>query len=255
MMACHAVVQRILLDSLGVVEVDQRTTAIAPVMHPPADLDMTPCFADDGFFAGKSQEVARALAHVQPIMPRLGLRFSMLEAVPAAGSRHAVDRSGFEASGCTWNEGGNLEVLKSPIGNPSWCAEYSKRRACRALMAIHALGALPGAHVAYYLMKSSAGACQLTYLSRTTPPELCAEALGSFELAKRAAFGRVTGLPIETGQWVQASAPTRHSGLGLRQASSVMDAAYVASSRAAETRAADIWPDFIFTSNLAQERA
>ncbi len=122
-------------------------------------------------------------------------------------------------------------------------------------MAIHALGALPGAHVAYYLMKSSAGACQLTYLSRTTPPELCAEALGSFDLAQRAAFGRVTGLPIETGQWVQASAPTRHSGLGLRQASSVMDAAYVASSRAAETRAADIWPDFIFTSNPAQERA
>ena len=48
MMACHAVVQRILLEGLGIVEVDPRTAPVAPVLQPPTDLDMKPMFADDG---------------------------------------------------------------------------------------------------------------------------------------------------------------------------------------------------------------
>ena len=255
MMACHAVVQRILLESLGVAQVDPRTTAVAPVMEPPADLDMTPMFAADGFFAGKSRTVARAPQHVQPIMPGLGLRFSLLEAVPSAGSRNHIDRGIFDALGCTWNDSGNLEVLKSPVGNPTWCAEYSKARATRALRAVTALGALPGAHVAYYLMKASAGACQLTCLSRTTPPELCVEALGCFDVAEQAAFGRVTGMTLTHRQWAQATAPVRHAGLGLRQAAWTADAAYMASSKAAEARAAEIWPEFVLNANPAQARA
>ena len=57
MMACHAVVQRICLEALGVAAVDPRTIAVAPIMSPPADLDMSPNFADDGFLAGRSGEV------------------------------------------------------------------------------------------------------------------------------------------------------------------------------------------------------
>ena len=86
MMACHAVVQRVLLEVLGTVTVDPRTTAVASVLSPLAELDMTPMFADDGFLAGSSTEVLRALRHVQSFMPQLGLRFSMLELIPAAGA-------------------------------------------------------------------------------------------------------------------------------------------------------------------------
>ncbi len=117
MMACHAVVQRILLEALGIVEVDPRTSAAAPVLDPPATLDMTPMFADDGFLAGRQAEVRRALLHLQPIMPSLGLRFSMLEVVPAAGLAHHIDLESFVSLGCSVNETANLEVLKSPIGS------------------------------------------------------------------------------------------------------------------------------------------
>ena len=64
MMACHAVVQRILLEAIGVVQVDPRTTPVAAVMVPPAELDMTPMYADDGIFAGRAQEVGRTLEHL-----------------------------------------------------------------------------------------------------------------------------------------------------------------------------------------------
>jgi hypothetical protein len=218
MMACHAMVQRILLEALGVVEVDPRTTAVAPVMSPPAALDMTPMFADDGYLAGRSYEVARALTHVKTILPMLGLRFSMLDAVPAAGGQHRIDKSTFETLGCTWVETGNLEVLKSPIGSPMWCAEYSSKRADRAVRAVQAVGALPAMHVAYNLLRVSASACQLTYLSRTTPPDFCGNALATFDRSQQAAFVRLTGLPITDQQWTQATCPTKHGGLGLRQA-------------------------------------
>lgn len=118
-----------------------------------------------------------------------------------------------------------------------------------------AIGSLPAAHVGYYLMKASASACQLTYLSRTTPPEICVETLGSFDGAQRSAFQRLTGLPIANRQWGQATFSTKHAGLGLRPASFVADAAYAASSTACDEKASEIWPEYEFAENLAKERA
>ena len=152
MMACHAVVQRILLETLGLAPIDPRTTPVGMVMQPPADLDMTPMFADDGFLAGRDSEVRRALQHIKPIMPALGLRFSMLEVVPAAGPNHAVDLAGFQALGCSLNETGNLEVLKSPIGDTSYCEEYCVDALERTLKAVRAVGTLRDSHVGLYLL-------------------------------------------------------------------------------------------------------
>ena len=118
-----------------------------------------------------------------------------------------------------------------------------------------AIGSLPAAHVGYYLMKASASACQLAYLSRTTPPEICVETLGSFDGAQRSAFQRLTGLPIANRQWGQATFSTKHAGLGLRPASFVADAAYAASSTACDEKASEIWPEYEFAEHLAKERA
>eukprot|EP00973_Karenia_brevis_P009287 1258353-Karenia_brevis.AAC.1 len=119
-MACHALVQRILLEAIGVVEVDPRTTAVATVMSPPAQLDMAPMFADDAIFAGISTEVARALRHIKTVMPSLGLRFSRLEVTPAAGERHMVDLQEFTELGCTVNLTKCVEIMKSPVGLASY---------------------------------------------------------------------------------------------------------------------------------------
>ena len=64
MMACHALVQRIVTESLGIVP-SPEGTRIRPsaVLDPPAQLDMAPNFADDGFLEGPDTEVLRALQH------------------------------------------------------------------------------------------------------------------------------------------------------------------------------------------------
>ena len=108
MMMAHALVQRIVLESLSVVEVDPRTLELARVLDPKPVLDLAPGFADDGFFAGPSAEVQRCVAHVKTFMPSLGLRFSRLEAIPSAGDRSLVDRTVFTSLGCTFNSSANV---------------------------------------------------------------------------------------------------------------------------------------------------
>ena len=74
-------VNRILLETAGIIPVAPGTTAIGEVMHPPARLDTTPVFADDTIIAGVDSEVRRVLVHWQVIMPGLGLRSSRLETI------------------------------------------------------------------------------------------------------------------------------------------------------------------------------
>ena len=125
---CHAMVQRILLETAGIISVAPGTTAIGEVLHPPSQLDITPMFADDAIIAGVDSEVKRVLAHWQSIMPRLGLRFSRLEAIPAAGQRSLVDVSSFQALGCSVNMTQTAVVMKSPIGSNEFCASIVQKR-------------------------------------------------------------------------------------------------------------------------------
>ena len=53
MMACHVVVQRVVLESLGIISVDPHISRLAPILNPPAQLDMSLIYVDDGLFAGE----------------------------------------------------------------------------------------------------------------------------------------------------------------------------------------------------------
>ena len=104
----------------------------------------------------------------------------------------------------------------------------------KAIRSAEATGSLPDAHVGYYLLKNSASACRLTYLSRTTPPEHCLVALGRFDKHMHLAFGRRTAFCLNSQQCGQASVPFRHCGLGLRSAANGADPTYLASVTATE---------------------
>ena len=90
MAACHGVVQRVLPEAAGLAAVDARTRPAGPALTPAAQLDLAPGFADDGYLGGRREEVLRTLAHWRAVMPALGLRFSRLEMVPAAGGATTV---------------------------------------------------------------------------------------------------------------------------------------------------------------------
>ena len=112
MTACHAVVHRMLWESLGLVEPPVATGVVLPQLSPPIQLDMAPCFADDGLLAGEATEVLRAVRHLKTVMPTVELQFSNLVAAASAGAYHRVNFDPFLVAGCTVNGEGNFEILK-----------------------------------------------------------------------------------------------------------------------------------------------
>ena len=240
--AGHALVQRILLESLGLVDVDPRTSPLAPVLQPKPALDMAPGFADDGFFAGPSQDVLASIRHVSSFMPRLGLSFSRLEAIPAAGEVSTVDMQQFIDAGCTVNPTACVSVMKSPIGTAAYCENEVSKRVDKAAAIVRAISQLPDEHCALYLLRYQVG--RMDYTIRTTPAASCAGALKRFDDCVRAAYENIVGFSVSDPQWDQACLPTKHGGKGFRSVSKSADAAYYSSRGATWERCEAIFPDY-----------
>ena len=241
MMACHAVVQRMLLE-LG---------AVSPCRYiaPPVQLDIAPCFADDGLLAGPSGEVLQALQHWQGVLPQLGLRLSGAVVAPTAPFSH-VDFQPFLSLGCHIAPEGNYEVLKSPSGSDEYCRAFCTERADRQIALLQRLPHLPDAQVGYYLMRWSCAAGRMQYLSRTTPSRWCGHALEVFDTAVHDTFCEMTGLAPDALAWGQATLPGFSGGLGLRSSVLVADAAYIGSRHATLERCATLWPLFRWDGGL-----
>lgn len=230
--ACHAVVMRMVFESLGLMQLQPGTTTSMPALAPAAQLDMAPAFSDDGLLAGSADEVLRVLRHMKSVLPSVGLQFSSLAVTTAAGCRHAVDLTIFEQEGCTISLDGNAEILKSPVGTDAFCKEFCSKRAGKAAEVAKAIASLSDAQVGYYLLRWSCNAGRMNYLARTTPAGVCRDAMLSFDAAVRRSLDQLLGIGLSSRQWSQATLPVKMGGLGLRSAASSADAAYVASRAA-----------------------
>ena len=225
--ACHAVVQRILNESLGLVPVPEGTAVRPPVLSPPVSLDMAPGFADDALLAGPSAEVLRALAHLKTVMAPVGLRFSTLQLVPASGARCTVDFAPFVAHGCDVFAEGNCEVLKSPVGDEVFCKAFCAKQVEKQQGTIQFLAELQNPQVTHYLLAHSVNAGRMNYLARTTPAQHFGDAARTYDESVLDAAAAAVGQQWTERQREQASFTV--GGLGLRKISVEMDAAYVGS--------------------------
>ena len=106
-------------------------------------------------------------------MPALGLRFSRLEVVPAAGGATTVNLDRFRAFGCEANLTQCFETGEAPVAVGPNAAEYYQRfgeeRARKAAATVREIAALPDRHVALHLLRQAGDFCRMGYLARTTP--------------------------------------------------------------------------------------
>ena len=246
MAACHGVVQRSLPEAAGLVAVDSRTLPAGPELSPAADLDLAPGFADDGYLGGRSAEVLRTLAHWRAVMPALGLRFSRLEVVPAAGAATAVNLDSFRALGGEVNLTQCFETVQAPVAVGPDAADFYQRfgevRAKKAAATVREIAALPDRHVALHLLRQAGDFCRVTYLARTTPSAVVPRGLELYDQEVRAALERLTTNRLEDHAWEQAKQPGRNAGLGLRGSATSADAAHVASRKATHKLCAALRP-------------
>ena len=244
--ACHAVVQRSLLEALGMLPLAPGTQALLPTLEPPAILDMTPMFADDGFFAGPADEVQRALAHLVSVLPRLGLTFSKLDVFPAAGSNSILDETAFTRLGCKVFYTANPAIMKIPIGDVVQCESYLAKRVEKGASIAQQISKLPDAHCAVQLLRYQTS--RMEYTTRACPQDLGKRSLRQFDSSIRSCFERIVGFGCSDTEWKQATLPSRYGGWGFRACLFHSDAAYLASRSSTEGLCKAIWPGFNTTT-------
>ena len=64
---------------------------------------------------------------------------------------------------------GNIEILKSPIGDEAFSREYCTAFATKQRRVLNFLADLGDAHTTFYLIKWCVNGSRLNYLIRTTP--------------------------------------------------------------------------------------
>ena len=126
-------------------------------------------------------------------MPSLGLRFSRLEAIPAAGSDTLVDVSRFQGLGCSVNLAQTAIVMKSPIGSDAFCNGVVGKRVDESLHILEQIARLRSTHThcALYLLRYQVA--RMEYTKRTTPLQSCRDALHRFDGGIRHALERIWG--------------------------------------------------------------
>ena len=227
---CHAVVKRMIHESLGLAPPLAASSVHLPRIDTPVELDIAPLFADDGVIAGKSAEVLRALRHMQTVMPSVGLRFSQLQIAAASYAPQPPERfSLFVAAGCTPVLDGNLEVLKSPLGTTEFCRTYCQKVADRQRGILTFLSELGDAQVSHYLMRWCVNGSRMNYMVRTTPPTLTCAAAAAFDDSVTGCMGAICGIHLTESQRLQSRFGIREGGLGVRSVGDRADAAYIAS--------------------------
>ena len=120
----------------------------------------------------RASHLSPASGRGEESLPRR-LRFSSLVMAPAAGQAHRVNIQSFAEAGCKVGLDGNFEVLKSPLGDEAWCAQYCNDYAEKHVRAAQAVGELADPQVAHYLLRWACNASHMNYLARTTPKAHC----------------------------------------------------------------------------------
>ena len=231
--ACHALVKRMVHESLGLAAPLPGSQIQLPRIDSPINLDIAPTFADDGVIAGDESEVLRAIQHMKKVMPMVGLRFSMMQVVAAAaGPQHPGRFGAFQDEGCTPALDGNFEVLKSPIGDDTFCRAFCSRVAEKQAKVIEFLSDLGDPQVTHFLARFCINGSRFYCLARTTPAEFTQTAACDFDAAVVDMIGATCNIVLSDMQRTRVGFSTMEGGLGLRTIADKTDAAYMASRSA-----------------------
>ena len=124
-----------------------------PVLHPPVQLDIAPCFADDGLLAGLSvpSNIGKACYHNWPF----GFPVLLLPQLPPSAT---LIFSPFSHLDIILLLRGHYEVLKSPSVSDAYCRTFCTERADHQIALLQRLPHLPDVQVGYYLMRWSCAA-------------------------------------------------------------------------------------------------
>ena len=150
----------------------------------------------------------------------------------------------FVEEGCSPILDGNLEVLKSPIGDGELSRDYCMKFANKQKVLPTFLVELGDAQVSHYLLRWCVNGSRMKRLARTTPPTETIEAAQAFDIGVREAFAAACAVALSEQQSRRVSFPLRDGGVGLRPIGNRADAAYIASTAVTHKLCEPIWEGY-----------
>ena len=138
----------------------------------------------------------------------------------------------------------NFVYLKSPIGTDAFVEKYLDGKLAQLRSEIRRLSEMKHLHECFTLLRSCAGACKVTHLIRTVPPNQLKKFLSGFDFELRKAMEKILGHDLSDEQWLVCQLPAKYGGLGLRSGKLVAGAQHVMSLQKCAkemTKHADGW--------------
>lgn len=144
----------------------------------PGELEWMGLFLDDVMAAGTARTVRAFVQILADKWEDKGLELvpSKCIVVPAAGGNTEVQPGDF--TGMEWNEGGDFKLLGAPFGTKQECESQMAGRVRKAEEVAKGAALLANPQGGLMLVRYCGGFAKVSYVSRTTPPELITEALG-----------------------------------------------------------------------------
>ncbi len=144
------------------------------------------------------------------------------------------DADVFRSMGCTVKLKRDKDIMKSPVGAPTFCEAVVGKRVREASIVFAVISALCSLRFLRF---------RLDYTMRTTLLNSCRLALSQYDACMSFAFENIVGIRLTDLQAMQCTLPSRYAGFGPRSPFLHADAAYVASLAQTVVRASTIWAE------------
>ena len=199
-------------------------------------------YLDDGVLAGRTADVAAALAVIADLGPDLGLELNLVKNEAVFFWDDTPDPFPKEVE--RFRE--SFELLGSPIGDEAFCTQFITKFTSKAVA--HTLGplsSLDDPQVVHLLIRLCASFCRVVHLLRAVPTPFARHAMGEFDRAVQKALSHGVGVLFTEQASLQLRLPMALGGAGMRRATEHSAGAYLASvMRAGEV---DGWPAYVAT--------
>ena len=196
-------------------------------------------YLDDGVLAGRTADVAAALAVIAELGPDLGLELNLVKNEAVFFWDDTPDPFPKEVE--RFRDG--FELLGSPIGDEAFCHKFISKFTAKAVA--HTLGplsSLDDPQIVHMLIRLCASYCRVVHLLRAVPPAFAHAAIAEFDGAVQKAFAHGVGVLFTESALLQLRLPLTLGGAGMRRAADHSAGAYLSSvMRAGQT---DRWPAY-----------
>jgi len=182
-------------------------------------------YLDDGVLAGRTADVAAALAVIAELGPDLGLELNLVKNEAVFFWDDTPDPFPKEVERFR----GGFELLGSPIGDEAFCTKFISKFTAKAVT--HTLGPLSSLDDPQVdmLIRLCASYCRVVHLLRAVPTLYAQQAIAVFDAAVQKALAHGVGVLFPEQARLQLRLPMALGGAGMRRAAEHAAGAYLSS--------------------------